>query len=292
MSSNNPTSREVYTHGYSRDAQGVMASRTAAYAMRFLRPYLRPGVRVLDCGCGPGSITVDLAEIVAPGKIIGVDMEPSQVEAARALATERRIGNVSFEVANVYDLPFPDASFDVAVAHTVIEHLREPVQALREMRRVLRPDGLVGIRSGDVGTAVMEPASAGTELFLALWQKVWRHNGGDPSRPRHLRRLLREAGYSRTVGSSSAGEQIGSIEASRHFAGVAVRYTGIPTWNEVVLEHGWADPAALDAMRADLTTWGEHPDAFYGVLYCEAIGWIGDGAPERREWTSLYDGES
>jgi ubiquinone/menaquinone biosynthesis C-methylase UbiE len=245
-------------------------------------------MRVLDCGCGPGSITTDLAQIVPSGEIVGIDIEHSQIAAARALAHERGLTNITFEAASIYALPFPDASFDAVLAHTVVEHLREPTRALREIRRVLRYDGLIGVRDGDVPTAVMEPSTPGLRLFLTLWQQVWQHNGGDPSCARHLRRLLREAGFTRTIGSSSAGEQVGSLEASRHLAAVAVPYASAPTFVQTVLEHGWADQAELNAMYADLRAWGEHPDAFYGVLYVEAIGWVGEGEPAPRAEAGLY----
>src|ERR1700704_476217 len=81
--------REVYTHGYGGRAQEWMSQRRAAEAADFILPHLRPGMRVLDCGCGPGSITVDLATAVAPGEVIGIDIEQSQLDTARALAAER-----------------------------------------------------------------------------------------------------------------------------------------------------------------------------------------------------------
>ena len=72
-------------------------------------------MRLLDVGCGPGSITLGLAEAVAPGEVVGVDLQPAQVEQARALAAERGVANVRFEVASAYALPFPDAAFDAAL---------------------------------------------------------------------------------------------------------------------------------------------------------------------------------
>src|SRR5436853_4687301 len=88
---------EVYTIGYSERLRNLMARRTASACAGFLIPYLRPGMALLDCGCGPGSITLDLAEVVAPGAVIGVDREPTQIAVARELAVERGLTNVSFE---------------------------------------------------------------------------------------------------------------------------------------------------------------------------------------------------
>ena len=134
-----PPAREVYTSGYGPQFHRELANRTAATFAEFFIPYLRPGMRLLDCGCGVGSITLDLAGLVAPGDVVGIDVEPRQIDAARAAAAERGVTNVRFEVASIYELPFLDASFDAAFAQGVLEYLRQPVNALREMRRCLKP---------------------------------------------------------------------------------------------------------------------------------------------------------
>src|SRR5207244_1539895 len=125
-------------------SKAILSVRTAA-AFGFLQPHLRPGMRLIDCGCGPGSITVDLAQQLAPGDLVGIDVRPEAIEEARALAKQRGIENVTFDVGSVYELPYPDASFDAATACAVIQHLERPVDALREIRRVLRPGGMVGV---------------------------------------------------------------------------------------------------------------------------------------------------
>lgn len=133
---------ESYSQRANPVFEAELALRTAAKEGAFFVPFLRPGMRVLDLGCGPGSITLGLAETVAPGEVVGVDLQPSQVAQAQALGAARGMMNARFEVADVYRLPFPDGSFDAAFAHVVLMHLREPVRALAEMRRVLRPGGI------------------------------------------------------------------------------------------------------------------------------------------------------
>src|SRR5262245_3152668 len=100
-------------------SRAVFARRTGRVAA-FLAPHLRAGMRLLDCGCGPGSITVDLAQAVAPGEVIGIDLRGDALAQGRALARERKIANVTFQTASVYQLPYPDSSFDAAFACPVL----------------------------------------------------------------------------------------------------------------------------------------------------------------------------
>ncbi len=117
-------------------------------------------MQLLDVGCGPGAITVGLAGVVAPGEVVGVDFQATQVDQARALAAERGVVNARFEIGDAYQLPFPDGSFDALFAHAVLMHLRDPVRALAEMRRVLRPGGIAGVRDPDLGAVVFTPATS------------------------------------------------------------------------------------------------------------------------------------
>ena len=145
--------------------------RRAAQWVPFLAPHLRSGMRLLDCGCGVGSITLDLAELVAPGKTVGLDLDESQLALAREAAASRGLGNARFEVGSMYELPFADASFDVALAHTVLFHLSDPPRAMRELRRVLAPDGIVAS-----GQAAGVAVAACFDVHKAL--HVWRVLGG------------------------------------------------------------------------------------------------------------------
>jgi ubiquinone/menaquinone biosynthesis C-methylase UbiE len=127
----------TYVHGYGARTVAAMAARTAEREAAFLLPHLRPGMRVLDAGCGPGTITLGLAAAVAPGEAVGLELSPAMVEGARALAAERGVANVRFEVGDLLALPFPDASFDAAFESAVLEHVPDPARAVAELRRML-----------------------------------------------------------------------------------------------------------------------------------------------------------
>src|SRR6185436_3740511 len=105
---------------------------------------LKPGMRLLDCGCGPGGITVGLAQRVSPGEVIGVDVGGAQLEHARERASTAKV-STTFREASIYSLPFLDAEFDAVFSHALFEHLPEPLQALAEIYRVLKPGGCVGL---------------------------------------------------------------------------------------------------------------------------------------------------
>jgi ubiquinone/menaquinone biosynthesis C-methylase UbiE len=138
--------REHYIYRDCPALTALHATRTAASMAEFFLAHLRPGMRVLDCGCGPGSITVGLAEHVAPGEVIGIDIDPTHIALAQTRAADAGLSNVRFETADMYTLPFANAAFDAVFCHAVLAHLRHPSQALSEIRRVLQPEGVVGTR--------------------------------------------------------------------------------------------------------------------------------------------------
>ena len=170
---------ELYTQLGCATQEAEYAKRTASQEAAFLLPHLRAGMHVLDAGCGPGSITLGLAAAVALGEVVGIDMQLSLVEQARALAVQRGVTNARFEVANVYDLPFPDGSFDAAFANRVLEHLREPVRALAELRRVLRPGGIAGVHDVDMGGLLLTPETPLLQQWFSLLDRVRQHNGAN-----------------------------------------------------------------------------------------------------------------
>ena len=258
---------ESVQHGYVRD-------RDAATFLPFLVPHLRPGIDVLDAGCGVGSIALDVAPRIAPGCITGLDMDPGQIEAARQAARERSIQNAEFQTGSVYELPVEDATFDVVYANAVLFYLREPERALAELRRVLRPGGLAAVSDDDLGTIVTSPESAPLGLAATLFERSVVHEGGMSRYARHLRSYMLRAGFARTEGFALAPEVYGDAESTRWFADFAIGLFSAPSMANVIVAEGWATQAELDGMIAALDEWGDRPDAFASWLYCGAIGWV------------------
>lgn len=253
--------------------QEYTRSRTAEKWVGFFLPHLRPGMSLLDCGCGVGSITVDLAEKVAPGEVIGVDIDEGQLEIAKSLANERGIRNVRFELASVHMLQFSEASFDAVLAHTLLMHLSDPLEVLKKMRRLLKPGGIIGVSDDDYSTLVHSPSSPALEKAAQLWPKIVTFNGGSPSYSRGLRGLLRKAGFSQTEGHAVAADYYGTLQGTRHIAELFIQLFSDPSISELVVQQGWANSDELREMAEGMRIWGECPDAFAAIMYCAAVGW-------------------
>ena len=271
-----PISRANLTgspYGYNSPVvQESYIPREAARQAAFFLPHLRPGMTLLDCGCGPGTITLGLAEAVAPSEVVGIDLEPGMVERARGFARERDVTNVRFEVADISELPFPDDCFDAVFTCAVLEHLTEPGRALQEICRVLRSGGVIGVHKTDWGEPLITPPSESVKQFFQLFERGFRHHGGSLNRGRHLRVLLRQAGFDVTEFSASYSSSSTPEEVRNVVEGYIDWIENLPLFDEA-LELGWVDIPTLDTMKAGMVAWSANPDAFLATGRCEAIGW-------------------
>ncbi|MYA50132.1 MAG: class I SAM-dependent methyltransferase [Chloroflexi bacterium] len=225
---------------------------------------------LLDCGCGPGSITLGLAEVLAPGEVVGIDRDASRIEIAEQSTSERGVANVRFQTADVHELPFADASFDAVFAHAVLQHVREPLRALAEMRRVLKPGGVVGLRDDDRGSVVIAPQVPEVLRLIELLTMVEELNGGDPRVGKRYRELLRTSGFEEVAISASC-EYDADIAATRRRASLAVR-AAREFVGPAAVEQRWSTPEEMERLASECASWGEHPDAFSAVIWCEAVG--------------------
>ncbi len=262
--------REQYSPGYGEDLVGSYQERSVGREAAFLRSFLRSGMKLLDCGCGPGSITVGLGQLVSPGEVHGVDVEPSQIAIASARQQEAGVANLRFEVGSVYALSFPDDTFDVVFMHAILQHLREPLAALREARRVLRPGGVVGVRDDDLGSLVLSPTNPDMDRLIEILGRIMQRSGGNPYVGRTHRRLLREAGFSRVRGSASS-ECDGTPEATTTRGDLGASL--LAHMSDDIVAQNWATVAQVERMIAASKAWGRDPDAYDVITWCEAVGW-------------------
>ncbi len=267
--------REFYSISDANIQTRYVGSRRAARWVPFFLPHLRSGLSLLDCGCGVGSITLDLAEIVAPGPVIGVDMDESQLQIARESAAERGLTNISFEQGNVYDLRFDEGTFDRVLAHTLVFHLSDPLRALKEMRRVTKRGGIVAVSDDDYNSVSYSPEHPLARKGLDLWTRVMVYNGASPFYSRHLRGLMLEAGFASTEGYAVSAEAYGTPEETRWVAPLISGVFRNPDLIKVAVSQGWATETELKEIAEWFIAWGERPDAFFAELYCAALGFNG-----------------
>lgn len=263
-------SRERYSAGYGPLVIEALASRELDREAGFLLPHLAPGMTVLDCGCGPGTMTVELARRVEPGNVVGIDRHGDQLAVGRARAAEAGVANVRYQAGDIYDLPFPDASFDAVLAHAVIYHLSDPQAALAEIRRVLRPGGVVGIRDADFDRDILYPTTPALDEAMALVRRVLEGNGAQIEFGRRQREALRLAGFTDIVASASY-DHFGTPDRTRAFGQYWVYYLS-ELHRETILAQGWSTEDGLEETLQALQAWGENPDAFYARSRCEAVG--------------------
>lgn len=259
----------MYLHGHHDSVLDSHRTRTAANSAAYLLPVLQPGMRLLDVGAGAGTITADLAAIVAPGEVVA--LEPTADLAAIAATEAGRQGrdNVIPGAGDVHALPFPDNSFDVTHAHQVLQHVSDPVRALREMARVTKPGGWVAARDSDYAGFTWYPELPGLDTWNELYHRLARRSGGEPDAGRYFRAWARAADLPAPQFSVTTW----------CYATPAAVATWSSTWQRRALESAFTDAAreagvtddVLHEIAATWREWGEHPDAFLSIPSTELL---------------------
>lgn len=258
-----------YTHGHAEAVLRSHRSRTVDNSAAYVAERLVPGADVLDVGCGPGTITIDIARRVTPGRVVGIDASAAVIDEARAAAAEAGVA-VDLAVGDVYALQHDDDSFDVVHAHQVLQHVADPVAALREMRRVCRPGGVVAARDGIYRSFSWFPATPGIDRWLAVYCAVAEANAGEPDAGAHLRAWALEAGFTEVTVSASCWTYA-TDEDRTWWGGLwADRVTQTALADQAV-ELGLATRADLAEMADAWRAWAATPDACFVVPHGELL---------------------
>jgi ubiquinone/menaquinone biosynthesis C-methylase UbiE len=259
-----------YTHGHHDSVLRSHRWRTAENSAGYLLDRLRPGMALLDVGCGPGTITCDLARRLAPGRVVGVDASAEVIAEARAAAVEADIPSVSFEVGDVFDLVFEDASFDVVHAHQVLQHVGDPVAALTEMRRVCRPGGIVAVRDCDYPAMRYFPDDPEMERAFGAYGALTRANGAHWDAGRRLLQWAQCTGFAAVVPSASAW-CFATPEDRAWWGGLWADRVTRSALAEQLLAQGIATPEDLSSFADAYQRWAASHDGWFAVLHGEVI---------------------
>ena len=258
---------DVYTHGHEAAVVDSHRRRTAADSAAYLVPLLKPGMSVLDVGCETGTITKDFAALVAPGRVVGVDVDQAMLDIAAG--EYGAVGGLEFTYGNVYELPFDDASFDVVHAHQVLQHLSDQVGALREMARVAGPGGVVAVRDVNYASMAWYPQVPELTRWLELYRGVAHANGAEPDAGPRLLAWAHEAGLTDVVASASVVLHVGEGAAS--WGGSWALRCETSAFRRQAIEQGRASAADLDEIAAGWRAWSVHPDAWFAALHGEIV---------------------
>jgi len=269
---------ETYTHGHPPSVLRAHGTRTAESSAAYLLDRLRPGMRLLDVGCGPATITLGLARRVAPGEVVAVDGAAAAVEAAAATIAaaeatgELPTGTVTARLGDAYRLPFHDAGFDVVHAHQVLQHLARPIEALVEWRRVCRPGGIVAVRDADYAAMCWWPEVVQLDRWLALYRAAARANGGEPDAGRRLLSWALAAGFDPAGIEPSAGTWCyATPDTRRMWAETWAERTTSTVLAEQLVAADLATTAELQVIGAAWRAWAERPDAWFIVPNAELL---------------------
>ncbi|MER7248505.1 methyltransferase domain-containing protein [Kribbella sp. NPDC000426] len=258
----------VYTHGHHESVLRSHTWRTAENSAGYLLAHLRPGMSLLDVGAGPGTITADLARLVEPGRTTALEANDAALDITRATFADLDLG-VEFVVGDVHALDLPDDTYDVVHAHQVLQHVADPVQALREMRRVCKPGGIVAVRDSDYHGFIWYPELHELDEWMALYQRMARANGGEPDAGRRLLSWALAAGF-QDVEATTSTWAFTNPEDRAFWGGM---------WADRILKSALADQARasgvpeqqLEAISEAWQSWTATPDATISILHGELL---------------------
>ena len=267
-----PAQPEIYAPGYdSAFTHQLHARRTAHNEARWFLPYLQPGMALLDCGCATGSITVGLAAAVAPGQVFGVDRSAEEIERARARAANAGMTNLRFDVGNICQLDFPDNHVDAIFCHNVLEHVGDPVRALREMHRVLKVGGVIGVRDLDMGGILVAALDERLARFYTVFEADYAGVGSHPRLGRELRGLVTAAGFA-VIEASASYDYFSTEEQLQLVSHIGSSRVKEAEFVERVLVRGLTTTEELAAMHEAWLAWPTRPGAFLANAHGEVVG--------------------
>ena len=263
----------LYISGDSKSVLNWHSARTAANSAGYLLGSIRPDMHILDIGCGPGTITADLATLVPQGSVIGIDLGPGVIEEARSMAAKRSLKNISFEVGDAHELGFPDQNFDVVHAHQVLQHISDPVHALRGWKRLIKPGGILACREGDYGSsATYYPANQDIAEFQNVYQKAARARSGEPNGGRHLVAWARAAGIDRP--NITATASVWCFSTPEELAYWSNQWIGRLTQSSLrdnFINDGFADAKDIDRYIKAWREWAAEEDGWAAFMHGEIL---------------------
>ncbi len=270
MTTEPSSSTPDYTMGYGQEIIDSFRRYTAQSHAAYMYQHLRPGQRLLDFGCGPGSISVGLARAISPGEFHGVDIEESQLEIARKAAEIFGLENMQFHLADAVDLPFENEYFDVAHCHNLLMHVPDTAAVLEEVKRVLRPGGLIACSEMICDSSFTQPDFGVIGRAWDMFADLLAADDGHPQMGRELKGHLVDAGFAniKVTGSFDTYSTSDEIKFIHNIVG---QWFLAPEITEAAIKYGATSETLIQQIHEAYEKWKDHPGALCSLAVGEAI---------------------
>lgn len=266
-----------YLHGHQESVLRSHSWRTVENSCPHLLPYLNnPSSTILDVGCGPGTISVDLAARVPQGFVYAMDPSLEVIEKARKHAEEKGVKNVRFEVGDIFSWDkldgLKEADFDIVHAHQVLQHLQDPLGAMKEMKRLVKPGGLLAVRDCNYSAMDWYPEHPGMQKWKDTYIKVAEGLKAYPNMGRQLHAVALQAGFPRSDIDASVGAWTFSSPDERHFwCDLWAERTVKSDYKQRALEGGYATEQDLEEIAATWREMEQKEDGWFVVINGQII---------------------
>ena len=261
---------DIYTHGHHESVLQSHKWRTVENSAQFLVEYLKDSSFVLDAGCGPGNISAGISELLPNGKVIGIDFSSIIIDQAKSEFPTSKYGNLEFQQGDIYQLDFADNTFDIVYMHQVLQHLQHPVLALTELRRVLKPGGILAVRDADYQAFTWYPQLPELDRWGILYREVTQRNGAESNGGRFLKAWVMQAGLQ--VIDVSCTTWVFSNERDRNWWG--------ESWSKRILEsdfakqslaYGLSNIGELEEISQAFLNWAKDSSGVFTIPNMEVI---------------------
>ncbi|KAH6889278.1 S-adenosyl-L-methionine-dependent methyltransferase [Thelonectria olida] len=272
------TEHNKYGPGYRASQVKHHEWRTAENSASHLLPRLqamvkeKPQLKLLDVGAGSGTISAGLAKYMPDGEVLATDLSDDILARAKEYADSHGVANIKFQKASVFELPFPDSTFDVTHAHQVLCHLDTPSEAIREMLRVTKTGGVVSLRESEMGMWAVWPELPPLLHFVDMAAKVMVANGGQDKGGRQLLSWVLQAGVAREDITASFGTWCYSQPEDKVvWAGAMSERLRDGQMREKAIERGLATQDEIEGMIRAWDEWSKQDDATLGIMNGEIL---------------------
>jgi len=266
-----------YLHGHHASVLRSHSWRTVENSCPHLIPYLKDSsATVFDVGCGPGTITVDLAARLPQGFVFAIDPSPDVIEKAKKHAEENGITNVRFEVGDIFAWDqldgLKESSFDIVHAHQVLQHLQDPLRAMKEMKRLVKPGGVLAVRDCNYSAMDWYPEHPGMHKWKDTYIKVANGLKAHPNIGKSLHAVAMQAGFPRSdIDASVAAWTFSTPEERAFWCGLWAERTVKSDFKEKALNGGYSTEKDLEDIATAWQEMEKKEDGWFAVINGQII---------------------